>query len=745
MSYSGLTNTNSVEADYVNTGDVSAYGLIDFSQGTLTGFPVDNTSIIINSSGQLSSIGGIFQEEYVNYIYPSSGNTVSVASLSGQVLITNKFKDNSLTANQVVVTDSSGYLSTINGTSINDPNTIVKRDSSGNISAGLITANLDGNATTSTTSINFSNPLSGDVIGTQTNTSISFVGGKTSSAIASCVNTVNAATSSGTASTIVMRDSSGSFCGILNGTVTGSLSGDVTGSMTSTVVSYVNGKSASSVSSCVDTVNLATSSNSGSTIVKRDGSGNFSAGTITADLIGNSTTATNLVPTSVNNVYVTNSSGTAKWTPVLDPELGGTGFLNSYKIGVTGLSAINQDVRDIATPSFTDLKLLKSTLTQGTILKSNNNTASTFNEIYFPETALDNVVLNNYQCTLTNKNFDNASCYFSDNLDSTKKVKFDTSGITSGQTRVITVPDTSFTLLTPPVSIVDGGTNSTSALTNGKLMYSVSGKIIENSSFIVDSSSNLTIASKATIGTNPSAPTGTAILNVNSTTQNSARIVLSGQEFYAAGNTSNDGPCLICNVNRTSNRQLCIGDSAKLTQNSSNPMIRFLPNSTLIDAIATDGTTPLGLTIGNSSGSLTMNGSSLSMTGNWSISSNYSPTVNDGVNNFTGTSYGYYTTIGNMVYVVIEANWTGKGSASAVNTLGVSLPFAVKSFGINPYVSFTMGYAQGINASGIYGRAICTGSRITFSKSTGSGNYSNVLVSDCNTTGTLNICGWYPK
>lgn len=61
-------------------------------------------------------------------------------------------------------------------TSTNTPNTIVKRDGSGNFSAGTITANLignvSGNATTATTSVNFSGSLSGDITGTQSTTLI---------------------------------------------------------------------------------------------------------------------------------------------------------------------------------------------------------------------------------------------------------------------------------------------------------------------------------------------------------------------------------------------------------------------------------------------------------------------------------------------------------------------------------------------------------------------------------------------
>jgi hypothetical protein len=78
----------------------------------------------------------------------------------------------------------------------------------------------------------------------------------------------------------------------------GSLVGDVTGTQGATVVSSVGGVSAASVASGASAANQATSANTASRIVARDGSGNFSAGTITANLTGqaslNLLTANNL-------------------------------------------------------------------------------------------------------------------------------------------------------------------------------------------------------------------------------------------------------------------------------------------------------------------------------------------------------------------------------------------------------------------------------------------------------------------
>jgi len=107
-------------------------------------------------------------------------------------------------------------------TNANTASTIVKRDASGNFSAGTITASLSGNATTATTATNFSGSLLGDVTGTQGATVVSSVGGQTAANVAAATVLANAATSTNTASTIVKRDASGNFNA---GTIVASLTG----------------------------------------------------------------------------------------------------------------------------------------------------------------------------------------------------------------------------------------------------------------------------------------------------------------------------------------------------------------------------------------------------------------------------------------------------------------------------------------------------------------------------------------
>lgn len=79
-------------------------------------------------------------------------------------------------------------------TSSNTANTIVKRDASGNFSAGTITAALSGNATTATsatTATNFSGSLVGDVTGVQSATVVSTVGGSSAANVNTATVLVN--------------------------------------------------------------------------------------------------------------------------------------------------------------------------------------------------------------------------------------------------------------------------------------------------------------------------------------------------------------------------------------------------------------------------------------------------------------------------------------------------------------------------------------------------------------------------
>jgi len=74
----------------------------------------------------------------------------------------------------------------------------------------------------------------------------------------------------------------------------GSLAGDVTGPQSATVVATVGGVTAANVASGANAANAAPSANTAGTIVKRDSSDNFTAGTVTANLVGNGSGVTSL-------------------------------------------------------------------------------------------------------------------------------------------------------------------------------------------------------------------------------------------------------------------------------------------------------------------------------------------------------------------------------------------------------------------------------------------------------------------
>jgi hypothetical protein len=243
------------------------------------------------------------------------------------------------------------------------------------------------NATTATTAnsaTNFSGALAGDVTGTQSATTISTVGGVSASIIAGGAAAANSATDANTAGTIVKRDASGNFAaGTITATIngnastattstnfSGSLAGDVTGTQSATTVSTVGGVSASNISSGVTAANNATDANTSSAIVKRDAGGNFSAGTITANLNGNATTATTAtnattasgVSASAGDSVVTainagsSTINSARLPSTLATQNGANTFsgTNNFITAPTfsaGLAAGNQRITGVATPT----------------------------------------------------------------------------------------------------------------------------------------------------------------------------------------------------------------------------------------------------------------------------------------------------------------------------------------------------------------------------------------------------------
>jgi hypothetical protein len=246
---------------------------VDLSELTdMTGAAVETDELVILDAGSqkrkaISEITlGLFNTtDQIALGTDTTGNYVQQGATSG----------NGISGS--VNSEGGTFTVTSNATNANTGNTIVFRDASGNFSAETISAALSGNASTATalaSSQNFS--ISGDI-------TASAVGFDGTGAVA-----LSAAI---TAGSIVNADINTSAAIADTKLATISTSGKVS-----------------------NTATTATSANTNSAIVARDVSGDFIAGTITATLNGNASTATTATSattaTNANNVAITDDTST---------------------------------------------------------------------------------------------------------------------------------------------------------------------------------------------------------------------------------------------------------------------------------------------------------------------------------------------------------------------------------------------------------------------------------------------------
>ncbi len=165
------------------------------------------------------------------------------------------------------------------------------------------------------------------------------------------------------------------------------LTGDVTtnAGSSATTVALVGGASAANIATATTTANTATNLNTFSTIVKRDASGNFSAGTITANLAGNATSATSA--TSVSGTVGVANGGTGATTLTGYVKGSGTSAMTgSATIPATDLSGTLPDASFPATLPAVDGSLL----TGVKILSFGNNNTTGGTKALFNNDGSDN-------------------------------------------------------------------------------------------------------------------------------------------------------------------------------------------------------------------------------------------------------------------------------------------------------------------------------------------------------------------
>lgn len=295
---SGVTITNSSGGITIAATGTGGTVTSVSGTGTVNGITLSGT---VTSSGSLTlggTLSGVSLTTQVSGTLPiANGGTNATATPTGGAVAygtgTAYAFTSAGTSGQVLTSAGSSAPTWTTATNANTASAIVQRDASGNFSAGTITATLSGTAT------QVSNNLTLATSGTGLSGSATFNGSS-----AQTFTVTSNATSANTASTIVARDASGNFSA---GTITAALSGNASTATTATQVSNsltlatsgtgltgsatFNGSSAQTFT----VTSNATSANTASTIVARDGSGNFSAGTITATLSGNATNVSGTV------------------------------------------------------------------------------------------------------------------------------------------------------------------------------------------------------------------------------------------------------------------------------------------------------------------------------------------------------------------------------------------------------------------------------------------------------------------
>jgi trimeric autotransporter adhesin len=290
-------NTGAGETYILNT-----VGTITFGSTNLTFAQISSAQIYDAGTGlSLTNLTFSIANTAVTAAQYGNDGAVGQFTVNAQGQITNA-ANVSINASSISVGTLANARTTAN--SANGASTIVARDSNGSFTANVITA-TDVNATNvSATTGTFTN-ISGNGA-TLTSINASNI---TSGTINNAFTTGNSANS---ASTLVLRDTNGSFGANI---ISASFSGDG---------SAITGINASSISSgtIANARTTADSANGASTIVSRDSGGNFSANTITANVAGSGAgltniNASNITSGTIGNAYTTANSSNGASTIVL--------------------------------------------------------------------------------------------------------------------------------------------------------------------------------------------------------------------------------------------------------------------------------------------------------------------------------------------------------------------------------------------------------------------------------------------
>ncbi len=257
------------------------------------------------------------------------------------------------------------YSAVVAATNENTANTIVQRNAKGTFSATSINADLIGNVTGNASTATLANTAT-NFTGTAGNAR--YFGGIHNSRVLS----------TNTPSSLVLRDGSGNFAA---GTITANITGNVTGNVSGNADSATLANTATNFTGTAGNARYfagihnskVLSTNTPSSLVLRDGSGNFAAGTITANITGN---VTGNASTASLAAVATTFTGTAGAAVYARQATSFTGSLIGDVTGNQGTTVVSnvggKSAASIAS-TVTSVAAATSNATPNTIVQRNAN------------------------------------------------------------------------------------------------------------------------------------------------------------------------------------------------------------------------------------------------------------------------------------------------------------------------------------------------------------------------------------
>ena len=338
--YNGGTNPSLKSSENLNvaSGKVYQIGEIEVLNATTLG-----SGVTISSLTQVGTINtGVWQGTQINDDYLGTIDNANKVSLSALNIDGGTDIGSTLSDGDLFIVDDGG-----NGTNRKANVIGITTYVFGKVSGDILISST-GIATIQENSVGLGTDTFGDYVksitGTTNEVEVTSGSGEGSTPQIGLPNVV-AITSSLTVGSATTITGSGIIAGIVTGTLDNTLTLATSGSGISGSATYNNSGAAT-----FTVTSDATSANTAGTIVARDGSGNFSAGTITANLTGTATTANNL-------------SDAANIT---------TGTINDARLPdlITSNINISSGISSVATLDATNATIDNLTFTSGTAITS---------------------------------------------------------------------------------------------------------------------------------------------------------------------------------------------------------------------------------------------------------------------------------------------------------------------------------------------------------------------------------------